>query len=106
MLRMPFGKFKGRLLADLPTHYLCWLTTIDLKPWLRDAAEDVLHTRDDAEVEEEPQRNQLPANAPEIVARWYREMSLRFHPDRGGSVEAMTAINVAAERLAKLLEVA
>ena len=22
--RMPFGKYKGRLLADLPEHYLIW----------------------------------------------------------------------------------
>jgi hypothetical protein len=31
-------------------------------------------------------------------------MAVRFHPDRGGSVEAMTAINVGYDRLKDLLQ--
>jgi hypothetical protein len=37
-----------------------------------------------------------------IIRRWYRDMTLRFHPDREGSHEAMKAINQAHDRLAKL----
>jgi hypothetical protein len=42
-------------------------------------------------------------NCAEAVAQWYREMTLRFHPDRFGSHEAMTAINHAHQRLRQLL---
>jgi curved DNA-binding protein CbpA len=38
----------------------------------------------------------------DLIGRWYREMSLRFHPDRGGSDEAMQAINHAHDRLKEL----
>jgi hypothetical protein len=31
----------------------------------------------------------------------YRELSFQFHPDRGGNVEAMKAINLFYERLTK-----
>ncbi len=29
---MPFGKYKGRVLADLPGHYLTWFTRSGLPP--------------------------------------------------------------------------
>lgn len=37
-MRMPFGKFKGVELGDLPDDYLAWLTTLhDLRDPLRSA---------------------------------------------------------------------
>lgn len=38
-----------------------------------------------------------------IVSKWYREMAMKFHPDRGGHHEAMVAINFAYERLKEML---
>lgn len=31
-LTMPFGKFKGRLIADLPGHYLTWFARARFPP--------------------------------------------------------------------------
>ena len=31
-MRMPFGKYKGRLLADLPGHYLNWFAREGFPP--------------------------------------------------------------------------
>jgi uncharacterized protein (DUF3820 family) len=31
-LKMPFGKYKGRLLADLPGHYLGWFARTGFPP--------------------------------------------------------------------------
>ena len=39
----------------------------------------------------------------DVVRTWHREMVLKFHPDRGGSNEAMQAINTAHDRLKELV---
>jgi hypothetical protein len=44
-----------------------------------------------------------PVDWPARISRWYRQLCLDFHPDRGGSKEAMQAINEAHERLKKAL---
>ncbi len=31
-MRMPFGKYKGRLLCDLPEHYLLWFSQQGFPP--------------------------------------------------------------------------
>ena len=31
-MAMPFGKFKGRLMADLPGHYLTWFARAGIPP--------------------------------------------------------------------------
>jgi curved DNA-binding protein CbpA len=38
-----------------------------------------------------------------VVCRWYRDLALHFHPDRGGSNEAMQAINEANNRLRRMV---
>lgn len=93
---MPFGKYRDQPLADVPTGYLRWLLTIDIYPTLRYGVEQELESR------KAGKHKQVPAPAID-VATWYRQLSLRFHPDRGGSKEAMQAINVAKELLEKML---
>jgi hypothetical protein len=44
-----------------------------------------------------------PADWVSLVRQWYRQLCLDFHPGRGGSVEAMQAINEAHRRLQNLL---
>ena len=36
-MKIPFGKFKGTFLCDLPDDYLAWLQTIELRDPLRAA---------------------------------------------------------------------
>jgi hypothetical protein len=46
--RMPFGKHKGELLADIPVHYLDWMIGqdwMDEKPELKERIEDHVATR-------------------------------------------------------------
>ena len=100
---MDFGKYKDRPVEDVPTSYLEWcLRKCEcLRPWLRRAIEAVLHDRGRAEPEPVPALPDLAW----VVSQWYREMALRFHPDRGGDVQVMQALNSAHERLKELLGV-
>jgi len=96
---MPFGKYRGQDTGEIPTGYLKWLLTIDLYPDLQYAVEEELGLR-----REGFDRGPKQTPAPVVdVAGWYRQLSLRFHPDRGGSKEAMQAINVARELLEKMI---
>jgi hypothetical protein len=45
----------------------------------------------------------MPAELSRSVEQWYRALCLDYHPDRGGSNEAMKAINDAYGRLKKVL---
>ncbi len=118
---MPFGRWRGVPLTDIDGQYLDWLTTIELRPWLRDAVEAELQRRkDERECErrwrnwqeqrtwEQQRARAEPPKAPrnvdgvvalEIIKRGYRLLSLEAHPDRGGSTARMQAINSAASWL-------
>lgn len=41
----------------------------------------------------------LPDAPPEVMTAAYRALSLRLHPDRGGSTERMSALNAAYDML-------
>src|SRR5437667_118215 len=42
---LPFGKHKDQAIADVPTSYLSWLTTIKLSSGLKSAVVEVLQNR-------------------------------------------------------------
>jgi hypothetical protein len=102
---MPFGKFKGRLLSELPDGYLLWLLDLpDLNPWLRRALEIEMARRDDGPRPPGRQEGVIAlADLRPLVKRWFGELSLRWHPDRGGTQETMQAVNQAHDRLRELL---
>jgi hypothetical protein len=99
---MPFGKHKGELISDIPTEYLDWLiTTVELRDWLLSAVSEELRARLD-EDDEPPGR--VPAGvhadvAAELVEAGRRALALRYHPDRGGDNERMSAVNATADWL-------
>jgi hypothetical protein len=107
---MPFGKYRGRLLTEIPQSYLCWvLTNCENITWqLRMEIRAIVDkARQDAR---QDARGQAPdgSKPPELIdwsgilTTWYRAMSLRFHPDRGGTTEAMVAVNMGYEKLKEL----
>jgi hypothetical protein len=90
----------------VPSAYLRWCLAECqcLHDWLRREIQAELKSRFDSPRRGQSGRPALP-DLSSIVARWHHEMALRFHPDRGGTVEAMQAVNHAADRLKELLGV-
>jgi hypothetical protein len=102
--RMPWGKYKDRPLNEIPARYLryVWRSRRALSPEIRRQIRDILGEAVGAG-EPAPFRPRTAADWSALLRRWHREMCLRFHPDRGGSQEAMQALNVAYERLLQLI---
>lgn len=97
---MPFGKYKGEALADVPTDYLGWLLdNVELRP--------PLHWQ----VVEELRRRERPASPPPptsgdmagLVRRWFQGLARRYHADRGGSDAEMRVVNEAHDTLREAL---
>jgi hypothetical protein len=105
-VRLHFGKHKNKLLEDVPCDYLAWAleNCNNISMWLKAAIARELERRIDARAEEAPPPSPSCGlvDIRGVISSWYREMSLRFHPDRGGSDEAMKAINHAYDRLKQL----
>jgi hypothetical protein len=105
---MPFGKWKGHLVSTIPPSYLRWLLreVDNLDPQLRRAAEEVLRARGEPVDDPEP-RYAPPADMRNSIKSWYREMAMKYHPDRTlDNGAAMSAINHGYERLKELLGIA
>lgn len=111
MTTMPFGKFRGVCIEDLPDHYLSWLfESIDLREPLRTAVEYEMRQRrmeaapglvGDFTIRVKPGEISVVC---EIVDRGVRAAALVHHPDRiGGDGAAMTQINIVAASLRKQL---
>jgi hypothetical protein len=95
---MPFGKYRGQELAQVPDDYLLWLLAEgDPAPTLRLAAKRELDRRDATAGANGagPATGSVRA----VVREWFHRQELRHHPDRGVSREAMAALNVAREEL-------
>jgi len=78
---MPFGKFKGYEIGEVEPQYLEWLAkNIPLRGPLRTAVFEAIDAMSCVgEVD-------LPTT--KKVKQTYRELSMKYHPDRGGNKEA------------------
>lgn len=91
--KMPFGKYKGWSIEDIPTTYLVYgLEEFELPEELRNEFLFNLFVR-----------LELPFERLDIsdfkIKGIYRELSKKYHPDKGGSDQAMAAINDFRDRL-------
>jgi hypothetical protein len=84
--KMPFGKFKGIPMDELPDDYLLWLHSLgNLRPFLRVAVNAEIGRRGQEEGFEDP-----ISRGDAVMAAWrenWRRIIFLAHPDRGGNEE-------------------
>lgn len=100
-MRMPFGKYQGVLIADLPDDYLSWLfTKLELREPLRTKVGTEYHARFSRRTSTAtPPLPEVITMAEELVSAGYRKLAHRHHPDHGGDHAAMVLVNNAADYL-------
>jgi hypothetical protein len=102
-MRMPFGKYKGTNVAELPDDYLEWLHGLDdLRGRLRRAvdaewnyrcATEPCATAPDLDTEDR-------ALLAELIRAGYRNLAQKYHPDHhGGDADTMRRLNALMARL-------
>jgi hypothetical protein len=99
--KMPFGKYRGQQLEDVPLSYLKWVLANceHVSPALLAEIRFLVSG-------EEPAGTTAIA-IPSLANRWYRQLATEFHPDRrGGSHQAMVAVNRGRDLLLELAGVA
>lgn len=99
-MKIPFGKYRGCEIADLPENYLEWLLTIELKSGLFDAVVIEINRRRFSRQHYQA-KSEVPA-APmvkEIVKAGYRALAMKYHPDHGGDGKKMVELNLTYEKL-------
>src|SRR5437867_1223030 len=101
---MPFGRHKGRPLDQLPTDYIEWLVTLDLREPLRRHVTVEYERRFGAVAEERPA---FPADlrqvAHQVVTAGLHVVARTTHPDAGGNGAVMRDVNAAVELLRRLI---
>jgi hypothetical protein len=103
---MPFGKYRGLPLSEIPDCYLRWLSTIDLSGWLAEAVQAELDVRmglPPRRAGGEDAGADVRSMAAEIVERGYRAAARVHHPDLGGSNDAMRLVTEARAYLRRNL---
>jgi hypothetical protein len=107
---MPFGRFKGAPLRDLPEPYLAWLLgpTINLREPLRShVLAEAERRAAEARRTTEPPPPAVSVDgtvAERLVETGFRVLAKRVHPDVGGASEDMRALIEAREFLRDCVE--
>jgi putative quorum-sensing-regulated virulence factor len=120
-MNMPFGKYKGHTLSEIPEDYLCWIldNLLDLRPTLRRAIGNELAWREESSrygqrghysydhaSSAHPSSGLLVGETDrpmmrDLIERGYRALAARLHPDLGGDTRAMQHLNALIEKLRK-----
>jgi hypothetical protein len=86
---MPFGKYKDRPVAELDDSYLTWLYSLDdlrepLRTWVKVEFIYRFQTEHEDDATQPP-----PARASELIESGFRALARIYHPDVGGTDQAM-----------------
>lgn len=129
-MKMPFGKYKGEEICDLPEDYLMWLVSnVDMRQQLKDEVVMVLEDQYNIIVTPDMFLNSATGekgakpkfdnssfnNFPsylnpnsdmrkflkDIVDKGYKAVAQKIHPDKGGNKEDMQALNDVKDYLYK-----
>jgi hypothetical protein len=107
-MTMPFGKYQGKPIAELPRDYIRWcLTQPNLKAGLRRALRKALDEAGPGSDQEQDHGSNPANNQPsrfgldaqdsalllELVQAGRRAMAKTQHPDQGGDTDRMQRIN-------------
>jgi Putative quorum-sensing-regulated virulence factor len=91
---MPFGKYRGRPLADIPDAYVHWLASLQN---LREPLRAAVHREAQRRRHAESTRTLLPVAAlpiaHELITAGYRVLTKTSHPDVGGDHPRMVLLN-------------
>jgi len=96
---IPFGKFRGLLVENLPDWYISWLADLpDLRDPLLSAVEQECERRFAERDSSDSGAKECPAAefAEELIGAGVRTLARRYHPDVGGTNEEMQNVNAAA----------
>ena len=95
---MPFGKYRGTLIEDIPTDYLEWVVEVidSHNPRLLEAIKDELSMR---HASSETSRPVETWTVRRIIEVGRRALAKKYHPDYGGNHEQMVALNNAGDWL-------
>lgn len=83
---MPFGKFKGVRITEIPTNYLCYaVEEFELPIELQNQIKFEISIRLDLVP--------ISNNVEQDFKNAYRKLSVKYHPDKGGSGIEMKVLN-------------
>jgi hypothetical protein len=105
-VKLPFGKHRGKQLADVPLGYLAWLheevqvKDRALRRAIRAAIADRIGATFDAYTPP-PHWSPPPTLTADLIAAGFRQLALRHHPDHGGDHHRMIAATAARDWLLK-----
>jgi hypothetical protein len=94
LVKVPFGKFRGQQISDVPLDYLCWLIDVAQGP-LREAIEDELRWRRAQRWHTTPPVAAIvpaPAKTLDLIEAGFRVLAKTHHPDRGGDHATMVEV--------------
>ena len=94
---MPFGKHKGTCIDQLPASYIEWiLENTDVDGWLRQQLEK--------SYEFQLYGGTNNGDPSHVIKSAYQTSAKKWHPDKGGTHEAMIAVNEFHELILKGLD--
>jgi hypothetical protein len=97
MITMPFGKYRGCFISELPLEYLDWLLD---QEFIRNPLRSTLEREFEKRLHSQEPNNAIDISLiDELVSAGLRTLSKKYHPDLGGDHDLMVALNNCAEWL-------